>query len=133
MKLPDGSYCTEPPNADNHFYRAMQQLNSKVAFTMSSDITAALMDQITPFQTELQVHPRGIRLQIVQNLAELADGTTGVSKKSYMCILREERLVLIWNDSVEGILTHGADVEGILVGLVSVYSYGAFGFDSQGF
>ncbi|PQE16287.1 glycosyltransferase family 2 protein [Rutstroemia sp. NJR-2017a WRK4] len=118
MKLPDGSYCTEPPNADNHFYSAMQQLNSKVAFTMSSDITAALMDQITPFQTELQVHPRGIRLQIVQNLAELADGQTGVSKRSYMCILREERLVLIWNDSVEGILTHGADVEGILVGLI---------------
>lgn len=35
-----------------------------------------------------------------------------------MCILREERVVLVWNDSVEGILTHGQDVEGLLVGIV---------------
>ncbi|KAF7882095.1 hypothetical protein EAF00_011611 [Botryotinia globosa] len=118
MRLPDGSYYTEPPNVDNNFYTVMQYLACKVAFTMSSDITAALMDQIGPFQTEVQVHPRGIRLPIVQNLSELAYGGTGVSKKSYLCVLREERLVLIWNESVESIMTHGADVEGILVGLI---------------
>ncbi|KAK6596305.1 glycosyltransferase family 2 protein [Botrytis cinerea] len=118
MRLPDGSYYTEPPNVDNNFYTVMQYLGCKVAFTMSSDITAALMDQIGPFQTEVQVHPRGIRLPIVQNLSELAYGGTGVSKKSYLCVLREERLVLIWNESVESIMTHGADVEGILVGLI---------------
>lgn len=113
MRLPDGSYYTEPPNVDNKFYTVMQYLNCKVAFTMSSDITAALMDQIGPFQTEIQVHPRGIRLPIVQNLSELAIGGGGVSKKSYLCVLREERLVLIWNESVESIMTHGVDVESI--------------------
>lgn len=119
MRLPDGSYHTEPPKANNNFHSAIQYLNCKVAFTMSSDITAALMDQIGPFQTELQVHPRGIKLPVVQNLAELAYGGTGVSKKSYLCVLREERMVLVWNESVESIMTHGVDIEGILIGLVS--------------
>ena len=86
---------------------------------MSSELTVALIDQISPFQTEIQVHPRGIKIIIAQSLAELVSGHTKVSKKSYVCILREEKVVLVWNDSVEGILTHGTDVEGILVGIVS--------------
>jgi hypothetical protein len=119
VRLPDGNYTTEPQNMDRDFYRVLQSFNCKAAFTMSSEITAALIDQISPFQTELQIQPRGLKIQIVQSLAELASGTTAVTKKSYMCILREERVVLLWNDSVEGILTHGTDVEGILVGIVS--------------
>lgn len=86
---------------------------------MSSEITKALLDQISPFQTELHVQPRGLKLQIVHSLAALASGETAVTKKSYMCILREEKVVLLWNESVEGILAHGTDVEGFLVGIVS--------------
>lgn len=86
---------------------------------MSSEITAVLIDQLSPFQTEVQLHQRGLRIPIVRSLAELASGTTAVTKRSYMCILREERVVLLWNDSVEGILTHGGEVEGILIGVVS--------------
>lgn len=120
VRLPDGNYTTEPQNMDRDFYRVLQSFNCKAAFTMSSEITSALIDQISPFQTELQIAPRGLKIQIVQSLAELASGTTAVTRKSYMCILREERVVLLWNDSVEGILTHGTDVEGLLVGIVSL-------------
>jgi hypothetical protein len=119
IRLPDGNYATEPQNTHHDIYRVLQSLNCKVAFTMSSEITAALIDQISPFQTEIQVQPRGLRIPVVSSLAELAGGKTGVNKKSYMCVLREERVVLVWNDSVEGILTHGTDIEGILVGIVS--------------
>jgi hypothetical protein len=122
VRLPDGNYTTEPANIDPQFYKVLQNLSSKVAFTMSSEITAALIDQISPFQTEIQVQPRGIRIPVVQSLAELASGTTNVTKKSYMCVLRSERVVLVWNDSVEGILTHGTDVESIIVGIVSFAS-----------
>jgi hypothetical protein len=87
---------------------------------MSSEITSVLLDQIGPLQTELQVAPRGLKINIVQSLRHLASGKSVVTKKSYICILREERMVLVWNDSVEGILTHGADIEGILVSIVSV-------------
>jgi hypothetical protein len=122
VRLPDGKYTTQPTNVDHNFFTALQLLNCKCAFTMSSEITAALIDQISPFQTEIHMHPRGIKINIVQSLGELASGGTNVSKKSYMCILREEKVVLVWNDSVEGILTHGTDVEGILVGIVSPIS-----------
>ena len=119
VRLPDGNYTTEPANMDQNLYAVLRHLNCKCAFTMSSEITSALIDQISPFQTEIQIHPRGLKINIVQSLGELALGSTNVSKKSYMCILREEKVVLVWNDSVEGILTHGTDVEGILVGIVS--------------
>lgn len=118
VRLPDGNFTTEPPNADGAFYKVLANLQSKVAFTMSSEITSALIDQISPFQTEVQVQPRGIKIPVVSSLAELASGKTTVTKSSYMCILRAEKMVLVWNDSVEGILTHGTDVESILVGIV---------------
>ncbi|TAQ86961.1 hypothetical protein B7494_g4718 [Chlorociboria aeruginascens] len=118
VRLPDGTYTTEPPNVDRLFSQVLQSLNCKVAFTMSSEITHALIDQLSPLQNEVQINPPGIKIAIVQSLAELASGSTKVSRKSYICILREERMVLVWNDSVEGILTHGNEVEGMLVGLI---------------
>jgi hypothetical protein len=118
IQLPDGNYSIEPPNMSHNLYKALKSLNCKVAFTMSSEITTALIDQLSPLQQELQVHPRGIKVNIVQSLQHLASGKTVVTKKSYLCILREEKVVLVWGDSVEGILNHGADVEGILVGIV---------------
>lgn len=119
VRLPDGRYITEPRNLDHNFYRILEFLSCKAAFTMSSEITSALIDQISPFQTEIQIRGRGLKIPVVQSFAELASGTTTIAKRAYMCILREERVVLLWNDSVEGILTHGTDVEGILVGIVS--------------
>lgn len=118
VRLPDGNYSTEPPNMDHNLYKVLQSFNCKCAFTMSSEITSALLDQISPFQTEIQVQPRGIKINIVRSLAHLASGKTQVTKRAYMCILREERVVLVWNDSVEGILAHGQEVEGILVGII---------------
>jgi hypothetical protein len=127
VRMPDGNYSTEPPTADHNLYKVLQSLNCKCAFTMSSEITSALLDQIGPFQTELSVAPRGVKINIVQSIRHLASGKSVVTGKSYVCILREERIVLVWNDSVEGILTHGADIEGILVGIVS-FLYCAFPF-----
>ncbi|CZR53718.1 uncharacterized protein PAC_03598 [Phialocephala subalpina] len=118
VRLPDGNFSTEPPTADHDLYRVLQSLNCKCAFTMSSEITSALLDQIGPFQTELNVGARGLKINVVQSLRHLASGKSVVTRKSYVCVLREERMVLVWNDSVEGILTHGADIEGILVGII---------------
>lgn len=87
---------------------------------MSSEITSALLEQISPFQEELTVAPRGLKINIIQSLRHLASGKSPVTRKSYVCILRKERSVLVWNDAVEGILTHAADIESILVGIVSV-------------
>ena len=65
---------------------------------MSSDITTALIDQIGPLQTELQLHPRGIKVNVIQSLGELVSGRANVSRKSYVCVLREEKVALVWSD-----------------------------------
>jgi hypothetical protein len=118
VRRPEGQYTTEPVEMVPEFIQSLQHLQCKAAFTMSSDITNALFDQLSPLQTEVEVQPRGIRIPIVQSLEELALGRTGVTGKSYICLIKRERIALVWNDSVEGILNHGVDIEEKLLGLV---------------
>jgi hypothetical protein len=111
-------YTIEPPTMDPQVLDILRGVNAKVGLTMSSEITETLFAQVSPFQEELQIGPR-FKIPVVQSLDVLVDGLIELDPKSYACLLREERIVLLWSDTVEGILTHGADVEDKLMGLVS--------------
>jgi hypothetical protein len=123
LKRPNGTFVTEPADLDPDMIHVMQRIGCKVAFTMSSEITAALFQTITPLQSEVIIQPRNIKVPIVESLATIANGEETVSKDSYLCFLRHERTVLVWNDSVESILAHGTDVESKLLALVSPFFY----------
>jgi hypothetical protein len=81
--------------------RAVERLGVAVAFTMSSEITHALMQQVTPFQTEISLHPQGFVLPIVNSVHDIATGK--ISRDAYVCLCRQERMVLVWGDTVPGI------------------------------
>lgn len=97
---------------------AVERLNAAVAFTMSSEITHALLQQVTPFQTELSLDPRGFVLPIVNSVKDIATGKSPIGHDAYLCLCKQERVVLVWGDTVPGILAHGTDVETRLLGLV---------------
>jgi hypothetical protein len=118
LKRNDGIYTAEPLFLNQALVHAVERLDVEVAFTMSSEITHALMQQITPFQTELSLDPRGFVLPIVNSVEDVATGKSSVTAKSYVCLCRQERMVLVWGDSVPGILAHGTDIETRLLGLV---------------
>ena len=118
LKRPDGIYTAEPMFINQDLVRAVERLGVTVAFTMSSEITHALLNQVTPFQTELSLDPRGFILPIVNSVKDLGSRMSPVTKEAYICLCRNEKMVLVWGDSVEGILAHGTDVETRLLGLV---------------
>lgn len=119
IRSPDQThYAMEPPTVDADFIEALGLLDAKVGLTMSCEISENVFAQITPFQTELQLGPR-TRIPIVRSLEEILSGNVEIDSHAYACLLREERIVMLWNDTVEGILAHGADVEDKLMGHVS--------------
>ncbi|KAK3217316.1 hypothetical protein GRF29_1g2672114 [Pseudopithomyces chartarum] len=118
LRRSDGIYTGEPLFLNTDLVRAVERLGVAVAFTMSSEITQALLQQITPFQTEFSLDPRGFTLPIVNSVHDIATGKSLVTRDSYVCLCRQERMVLVWGDTVPGILAHGTDVETRLLGLV---------------
>lgn len=118
LRRPDGVYTADPMFLNVELVRAVERLGVSVAFTMSSDIVQTLLASVTPFQTELSLDPRGFVLPIVNSVKELASGKSTVTKEAYICLCRQEKYVLVWSDSVPGVLAHGTDVETRLLGLV---------------
>ncbi|KAF9735188.1 hypothetical protein PMIN06_010798 [Paraphaeosphaeria minitans] len=118
LRRSDGIYTGEPLFLNPGLVRAVERLGVAVAFTMSSEITHALIQQVTPFQTEFSLDPRGFVLPIVNSVQDIATARSAISRDAYVCLCRHERMVLVWGDTVPGILAHGTDVETRLLGLV---------------
>ncbi|KAE9371529.1 hypothetical protein N431DRAFT_545756 [Stipitochalara longipes BDJ] len=111
IRRPDGiTYATEPATVDAQFLQALGMVSARVGLTMSSEITESLFAQITPFQTDLQLGPR-IKVPIIQSLDSVVGGHVDLPEKAFACLLRDERIAMLWSDSVEGIISHAADVE----------------------
>ncbi|KAF2021806.1 hypothetical protein BU24DRAFT_417432 [Aaosphaeria arxii CBS 175.79] len=118
LRRTDGIYTAEPLFLNRDLVAAIERLGAAVAFTMSSDITHALLQQLTPLQRELTLDPRGFVLPIVSSVRDIATPKSSVTRDSYVCLCKEERLVLVWGDTVPSILAHGTDIETKLLGLV---------------
>lgn len=118
LRRADGIYTAEPLFLNQDLVGAVERLGVAVAFTMSSEITHALLQQVTPFQAELSLDPRGFVLPIVNSVRDIATEKSPISRDSYVCLCRQEQMVLVWGDTVPGILAHGTDVETKLLGLV---------------
>jgi hypothetical protein len=103
LRRSDGIYTGEPLFINPNLVRAVEKLGVAVAFTMSSEITNALLQQVTPFQTEISLDPRGFVLPIANSVLDIATGKSTVSRDAYVCLCRQERMVLIWGDTVPGI------------------------------
>ncbi|KAF2110146.1 glycosyl transferase family group 2-domain-containing protein [Lophiotrema nucula] len=118
LRRADGLYTAEPLFLNPDLVAAVDRLGVAVAFTMSSEISQALLQQIAPFQNELALDPRGFSLPIVNSVRDIATASSAVTRDSYVCLCRQERMVLVWGDTVPGILAHGTDIETRLLGLV---------------
>lgn len=94
---------------------AVQDLGEAAVLTMSSNITAGIMELINPFQKSLTVEQTGHRIPIV---ASLSDVTPEMAIYGRACILRNEQLILVWSTSSETIMDVGSDVEMQLYTLV---------------
>lgn len=116
----DGSYVTYPHTLNEEVVKATLKLDVPIAFTMSSEITAALLSQIAPEQTQLGDPRTGIVLPIIDSIEQIASGEAPITRDQFICLCKQEQIVLVWGDTVENIVSQGTDVETWLVGLVSI-------------
>jgi hypothetical protein len=119
LKRGAANYASEPSIISPELLRAVERLGVTVAFTMSSDLTEALFQQITPLQIEVSLDPYGSVLPVTNSVNDLFTARSPVSPDAFMCACRRERFVLIWGDSAQSIMALGSDVETRLVGQVS--------------
>jgi hypothetical protein len=94
---------------------AVQDLGEAAVLTMSSNITAGIMELINPFQKSLTIEQTGHRIPII---ASLSNVTPEMGTYGRACILRNEQLILVWSTSSETIMDVGSDVEMQLYTLV---------------
>lgn len=109
---------SEPEDVNPTLLAAIQRINATVAFTMMTETTSIITSQLAPGQTEL-VLPNGYQVQIIDSYADIAGSHSNLVKKyQYSALIREEHLLLVWNDDLSAILSHAADVEAKLLSLV---------------
>jgi len=93
---------------------AVVEVGIPVTFTMSSDITATIFRHISPFQTEIVIQPRGSRIPVVSTLLEVSSRVFEI-KQAMACLVRDEMIVLVWANSVTAAISHGSQVEHMLM------------------
>ncbi len=114
-----GQYVSQPPQLSPDLVAAVQKINVEVAFTMSTDASDVIFGTLMDCQNEL-VLADGSQYQIVDSLADISKGGANRIKKfQYACLVRQEKVVLVWHDDIQRILLHAQEVEQKLLGLVS--------------
>lgn len=118
IRRPSGdSAAIQPQNLNPVISEVAERIGAQVAITMSSDMTDALFEILTPFQTELQLGP-GTTIPVVSSIAEIGTPYSTVRPDAYACICRKESLVLLWSASARNIMDHATDVEARLLTLI---------------
>ena len=112
-------FISEPPDISNDLITACQKLDLNAAFTMSSEITSPFFSRLEEDQTEFRLHPYNLTVPVVNSLRELASGNMGVRKRDYICLIRHEKIALVWSHSPEELVGQALDVESKLLGVVS--------------
>lgn len=109
---------SEPEDVNPVLLAAVQRINATIAFTMMTETTSIITSQLAPGQTEL-ILPNGYQVQIIESYADIVGSHSNMVKKyQYAALIREEHLLLVWNDDLNAILNHAADVESKLLSLV---------------
>jgi hypothetical protein len=120
IKLAHHQQSIHPPELHPMIIAAVNSIDAAIAFTMASEITGTLFRQMSPYQSEILVQPQGIRIPIVESLDEVIHLASTDQIRGASCIVRSERVILVWSNSVENILPHGAELEKLLMETVSL-------------
>jgi hypothetical protein len=110
----DGTYTTEPIFLNADVLKAAEKLGVAFAITISSEIIWSLLENhLTPRQTQL-TFASGLSIPIVKSIRDIGSESCSVTSINFCCFCREENFALVWEDSLEAILSHGAELERVL-------------------
>lgn len=116
LRISRGNYNSAPEQpAHPTLLGAVIRLNLPVAFTMRTTMIDGILDQLPSNETELRFKD-GSQIQVLDSMASAQP--SNVRKFQYACLFREERVMLVWQDSLAQIISQGQKVEGKLLSMV---------------
>ena len=92
----------------------MVNVGLPVAFTVASDITSAAFALVSQYQSEIVIQPRGTRIPVVNSLMEVP-GRISEIKQVYACLVKEERIILVFANTIDAANAQGSDTEQMLM------------------
>jgi len=119
IKLGHNQHSIHPSTLHPMTILAINVIDAAIAFTMASEVTSTLFRQMSPYQSEILVQPQGIRIPIFESLEDVMQLDSKILIGDYSCIVRRERIVLVWSNTVDNVLPHGSEVEKLLLETVS--------------
>ena len=111
-------FITEPSNLDQSIKSIAAKLSLHAVATMSSEITSFIFRMVNATQGEFMLTPNKVTVPVVESLEELATGMAGVVSRDFCCLVRRERIVLVWSHTGEDLLHKASDVESKIMGSV---------------
>jgi hypothetical protein len=114
FRRPGESYTFKPTSISQRMVAAFRCIDTPVAFSMASKITSNVFDHLSPYQDEITIQPYGARVPVVSSLQYVSDRTFEI-KQCLAVLVREERLVLLWANSIDAASVHGSEVEHMLM------------------
>lgn len=117
LKKARGQYSYTPSNVHQNLLAAVQRLNVSVAFTMRPEMLEGILTSLPADQTDLRLND-GSQVQILSSLNSVSG--SAVKKYQYACLLRHEKLILVWHDGLQQIVPQALRLEEKLLGLVRV-------------
>jgi hypothetical protein len=115
LKKSRGNYVCFPNIVSPVLLAAVQKLNVEVAFTMRTEMIDGLFQSWDEDQKDL-ILKDGSQLQFVDSLDTVASAS--IKKLQYACLVRDERMVLVWHDDLQQIIPHATRLEEKLLSLV---------------
>lgn len=115
LKIGAGEYVLEPSAINPALRRAISRLGEIAVLSMASEITNSVIESILPEQKSVNIEHTGARIPVVSTLDDVSSYLVHSSRA---CIVRQDRLVLVWSDDTIAINKISNDVEKQLLGLV---------------
>lgn len=115
----DGASDVACPNGvDENLKKILRTLDVAVAFNMSSELTSLIFKRVEEDSIECTLTPTDITVPVANSLADVAQSVAGVRRRDFCCFVRQDKAVLIWSDSADGIILRAAEVESKLMSSV---------------
>ena len=110
------SYVCHPASMNKELVDVVTALNVQVAFTMRCETIDVLVAKLSPQQTTIRMLDQS-QLQVIDSLSEVSSSKT--KKFQYACLVRREKLLLVWHDDMQRIIPHATNLEEKLLSIVS--------------
>jgi hypothetical protein len=114
IQRPNNEFNFEPASMDEKIKTAVRIIGLPVAFSMASGITSSLFSQISPYQTEIIIQPRGTRIPVIASLDNLPARSFEI-RQALVCLVMKEKIAVVWANNLESAFPRGSDVEHMLM------------------